>query len=245
MPSECLALVKGDQQLPTVPPSTQVFSSVMLLLLCCPLSTLRSTLYQFHVSWISCGHTFSTSVLVFELLMGWPCVQLLPRVVSGSVLCTEKQGGYRVTASSSYFSFLLLLPLLFLHHPEGLGSSFSLDHFIGITLITLIILEDYGPSFSSIIWHICYSLSFQCYFFSTWVYNSFPPQTIALKRKSPLNSKCVACGWATGKMFIFFILSIWSDVANSLHLMTYANSGDSPQTPLIISSVWTNFDMHY
>lgn len=96
---------------------------------------------------------------------GWPCVQLLPSLVSGSVLCAEKQSGYRVTASCSYFSFLLLLPLVFLRHPEGLGSSFSLDHFIEITLITLITLEDSGPSFSSIIWHICYSLSFQCYFF--------------------------------------------------------------------------------
>lgn len=165
--SECLALAKGDQQLPTMPAPTQVFSSMILLLLCCTLSTLRSTLYQFHVSWILCGHTFSMTVLVYELLMGWPCVQLLLGVVSGSVLCTERQSGGGVTAYSSYFSFLLLFPLFLLHLPEGLGASSSLDHFIEITLITLVILEDSEPSVSSIIWHICYSFSFQCCFFKS------------------------------------------------------------------------------
>ena len=93
MPSECLALVKGDQQLPTVPPSTQVFSSVMLLLLCCTLSTLRSTLYQFHVAILSpCLSwflSFSWADPVSSFSQGWSLVQfyvLRSKVVIVSML---------------------------------------------------------------------------------------------------------------------------------------------------------------
>lgn len=71
-----------------------------------------------------------------------------------------------------------------------------------------------------------------------------PSQTIALKRKIPLNSECVAPGWVTGKRFIYPFSSqaqhwwtFWGNVANSLHLMTCGSSDGSRQTVLIISCV--------
>lgn len=55
-------------------PNPEYFLQWYHLFPLCAFSTLRPTLHQFHVCWISCGYTFSTSVLLYEFLMGWVCV---------------------------------------------------------------------------------------------------------------------------------------------------------------------------
>lgn len=146
------------QQLPSPPP--WVFSPMISLF-----SAASSPYWGQSYSNFMCpgSHVANLSlsmiVLVYALLMGWVCVQLPPGMASVSVLCTERpQGHGGVTAFSSSSFYLPPYPPFLLLLPQGLSSGSSLaihfDHFWGFQTICF-----------NQIWHICYSLSLQVFFF--------------------------------------------------------------------------------
>lgn len=177
----------------------------------CALCTLGLILLSFHVANLMWPHFLHVCLGLWAShgLSLWP-----PHGVVSPVLCPKEQSGGDVTAFPPLASFLsLLFSCYFLMAWVPYNSSLDthLNHFRGFWTIY------FKYNMAYLLHPFIFKKNLSLIFFSS--------QTIALKRKIPLNSRCVAPGGVTSKKIIF---SIFLSSRATLDLLKWCGKQTSP-----------------